>query len=123
MDELDRQYVILTSPWIKWTRICLIFVGICYVALGILFTPFLFLDPEIPLALQLIFAALLLLVGVGVGIVNFLAAWGLGRGAKWAWVVTIILGATYAPSGCLPFGVFFLIAMLNNDVRKAYLGT
>ena len=123
MDELDRQDVILTSPWVKWTRVCLIFVGICYCALGIVFSPVIFLDPELPLAFQLFFVALLLLFGVGIGIVNFVAAWGLGRGAKWAWITTVILGATYAPSGCLPFGVLFLIAMLKTDVREAFWGT
>ncbi len=121
MDELDRDDLLLTSPWIKWSRICLIFVGICYCALGIVFSPLLFLDPEVPLAFQLLMVALLLVVGVGVGVVNFLAAWGLGRGNKWGWIVTIILGATYAPSGCLPFGVLLLVAMLRKEVRDVYL--
>ena len=123
MDELDRQDVILTSPWIKWTRICLIFVGICYCGLGIVFSPLVFVDPEMPLAFQLFFVALLLVFGVGIGAVNFAAAWGLAKGAKWAWITTVILGATYAPSGCLPFGVLILIAMLKTDVREAYWGT
>lgn len=119
--DLYRDDLLLTSPWIKWSRVCLIFVGICYCALGIVFSPVIFLDPEVPLLFQLAIVAMLLVVGVGVGVVNFLAAWGLGRGARWAWITTIILGATYAPSGCLPFGVLLLIAMLRADVRDIYL--
>jgi MFS family permease len=48
-------------------------------------------------------------------------AWGLRRGAKWAWFVTVIVGAMYAPSACLPIGAFLLYAMLNDEVRKAFL--
>jgi hypothetical protein len=59
MDDLDRDDILLTSPWIKWSRICLIFVGICYCGLGIVFSPLLFLDPEVPLAFQLLMVAML----------------------------------------------------------------
>ena len=49
------------------------------------------------------------------------ASVGLSRGAKWGWIMSIVVGALYVPNlCCLPVGVFLLYAMLNDDVRQAF---
>ncbi|MBX2801321.1 MAG: hypothetical protein KTR31_26825 [Myxococcales bacterium] len=58
----------------------------------------------------------------GMGVVPMVAAvMGLNRGAKWGWILTVIIGALYVPSLCLPVGAFLLYAMLNEEVRKPFL--
>ncbi|HHO49984.1 MAG TPA: hypothetical protein ENK18_03720 [Deltaproteobacteria bacterium] len=59
---------------------------------------------------------------VTVGVLPLMiAAVGLGRGARWGWLLTILAGILYTPSLCLPVGVFLLYAMLNERVRAAFL--
>lgn len=50
---------------------------------------------------------------------------GLGRGARWGWIVTIVVGAlNIVPCCmCLPVGAFLLFAMLNDEIRQAFQDT
>ncbi|MCK6505614.1 hypothetical protein L6R53_19815 [Myxococcota bacterium] len=115
------------SRFITWSQVTLVFVGACYLLLGIVMIP---LFPmmaaadgnEVPPAVALGFSLFILVVAAGFGLLNFVAAWGLGRRAKWAWIMTIILGGIYAPSGCMPFGVLLLYAMLNAEGRAQFEG-
>lgn len=51
-----------------------------------------------------------------------LASVGLSRGAKWGWLLTIVVGViNIVPCcTCLPVGAFLLYAMLNDEVRQAF---
>jgi hypothetical protein len=51
---------------------------------------------------------------------NFFAAWGLSRRKKWAWLLAVILGGLYAPSGCLPFGALILFTLLRSGVKESF---
>ena len=112
------------------TRACLWFCGAVYVILGLFGAPwawFMFtLDPEIPdelaVPMGIGFAAVMLVLCGGIGALNIAAAVGLGSGRRWAWVVAIVLGGMYVTSACLPFGAIMLYQLLQEDVRKAYLG-
>lgn len=114
------------ARWITWTQIALVFVGLCYVVLGLVFLP---LFPVLiaadggdapPAAFTLALSIIMLLVCLGFGAGNFVVAWGLSRRAKWAWILALVLGGIYAPSGCLPFGVLVLYGMLNGDTRALF---
>ena len=50
------------------------------------------------------------------------AAIGLGRGAKWGWVLGIVAGVLnlFPCCACLPLGAFVLYAMLNEETRQAF---
>lgn len=113
------------SRFITWSQITLVFVGVCYILLGIVMVPLFPLmaaedGAELPPALSWGFGLFILLVSGAFGLLNFVAAWGLGRRAKWAWIMTLILGGIYAPSGCMPFGAFLLYAMLNAEGRAQF---
>lgn len=108
-------------------RFTLGFVGLCYVGIGFGMGPFVLAmdsgssDP-MPLGLKIAFVLVGLLVGLVVAAFNFLAAWGLGRTRRWAWLLALVLGAIYLPSACLPFGAVIVAALVRDPVRKAYLG-
>ena len=111
--------------------VSLIFTGVCYVLLGavmgFMLGPIMGLEqrpgaPPMPDAFLTVMGVVMFVMCAGFGAANFVAAWGLARGAKWAWFVTVIVGGIYAPSGCLPFGVVLLYGMLNERTRKTFLG-
>ncbi len=115
--------------WVRYTRWTLWFCGGVYALLGVVMVPgfawLMTLEGEaeaLPAPIALGFGLIMLLVGVGFGALNGAAAWGLARGHKWGWILGVVLGGIYAPSGCLPFGVIILYGLLNERVRKAYLG-
>jgi hypothetical protein len=118
------------DPWVLAARYILWFCGVSYLLIGLgcigIFAAMPLLaepsDDFPPLFVWIPFALLSLGLTVGVALVNVAAAVGLGRGRRWAWIVTLILGATYAPSACLPFGAVLLYAMLNDRTRRRYLG-
>lgn len=119
----------VASPWVFRSQLTLGFCGVSYVLLGVglpvLMTLPMMMDPSMPAEVAVLFGGIFgvvsLVMGVGIGLVNFAAAWGLGRRAKWAWFLTVALGGLYAPSICLPFGAVLLYGMLDDTVRKAYL--
>jgi hypothetical protein len=57
---------------------------------------------------------------VVVAVANFAAAVGLSRGAKWAFIATLVLAALYVTSICFPFGGVMLYALLRRDVRERF---
>jgi hypothetical protein len=117
------------DPWVGHCRLILFFTGACYVFLGLAlgalfaFTPVLAEsggDPPPP-AFGWFMGAVMALFCSGFGAMNFVAAWGLGRGEKWGWVIGLILGAMYAPSICLPIGALLLYGLLNERTRRRFL--
>lgn len=109
-------------PWLRYARLALVFTGVVYALLGLGFAPLygwvFSQDPQLPAAFGWVLGVVLLVVAAA----NVLAAWGLGRRAKWAWFLGLILGAIYLPSGCLPIGALILYGLLRDDTRKACLG-
>lgn len=78
-------------------------------------------SPDAPPAIFGVFLGLFTLVLCGgTGVFNFVAAWALGRGKRWGWISSVILGGIYAPSGCFPFGGLILYGLLQDKVRKIY---
>lgn len=117
------------DPWVRTTRYILWFCGATYVLLGLAIGPVLAVLPTLednpdapPFVVSAILGLFATLVSVVVGAVNFVAASGLARGTKWGWILSVILGGIYAPSGCMLFGVLILYGLLNERVRKMYLG-
>lgn len=116
-------------PWIRFSQFVLMFCGAAYVLIGLIFGPLMVVvmwaDPELDNALGLAIGTgtglLVLVLCVGVGVFNLVTAWGLAKRRKWAWISAIILGAMYAPSICLPFGVILLYGMLNPETRSAFI--
>ncbi|MCB9778858.1 MAG: hypothetical protein H6742_09865 [Alphaproteobacteria bacterium] len=110
------------ARWVRITQATLVFVGLCYLALGVAMVPLapfmLETDQGDPLAGA--FGVILFFVCAVFGAFNFVVAWGLGTRAKWAWIAGIVLGAMYAPSGCMPFGVAVLYGLLCADGRAEF---
>lgn len=125
-DELPTDDLL---PWVKYSRWILWFCGAMYVLIGIamgVLIPFGIvadptMDDDAGLVVGGCFGAFSFALSTGFGALNFLAASGLARRQKWAWIATVVIGAIYAPSICLPFGGALLYGMLNDEVRKAYL--
>jgi hypothetical protein len=117
------------SPWILYSQIVLVVCGALYLLIGLLLGVGTLLgaasdptlDPGEGLALGVGIGGLLFGMLAVVGAVNWLAAWGLRSRAMWAWVLTLVLGATYIGSACFPFGAILLYGMLNERSRKAFL--
>jgi hypothetical protein len=127
--DLDREIRIAQLQWVMYSRWILIFVGLFYVGLGAVIPLFYgsiaFVDPEIGPEMAPFLAAGGLCAALfiwGFSVPMFAAAWGLKRGKKWAWVVTLIVGAMLAPSACLPLGAALLYGMLQDPVRKEFVG-
>lgn len=115
---------IWSSGWVRVARYTLIGVGICYLLVGVVASAGMFMKfqaTKAPPALGLAVAAMIFVVSVAIGVANFVAASGLGSGKRWAWILTVVFGALYAPSICLPFGAVLLVAMLRAEVREAYM--
>src|SRR5688572_4224084 len=129
-DPEERLIEIALDPWVNYSRYTLWFCGVAYVLLGIGLGPLmaapLFLDPSIPegmgTGLAIGFTLFSLVLCGGFGLVNFVAASGLGRGAKWGWILSLVLGAIYLPTACLPFGGVLMFGMLNDRTRKLFMG-
>jgi hypothetical protein len=117
----------LSLPWVRWSRMILWVTGGLYLLLGVGMVPLLALllladgsAAQEDVVGGIVGGLCAAVVGVFFGGVNFVAARGLARGDKWAWITTLIIGGIYAPSGCLPFGVALLYGMLQDDVREAF---
>lgn len=115
--------------WVRYTRWTLWFCGGVYVLMGLVMAPgFLWLSAhdsemqDMPSWFPAFMGVFLFVVCAGFGAVNLLAAHGLGKGAKWGWILALVMGGIYAPSGCMPFGALILYGLLNERVRKVYLG-
>ncbi|MEZ4236464.1 MAG: hypothetical protein R3F59_09955 [Myxococcota bacterium] len=129
-DPEERLIEIALDSGTSRTRSILWFCGVVYILIGILSGPLMSLpltgDPNMSASVQVAilvgFSAVSCVAGVGMGVVNLVAAWGLGQGGKWAWFVAVGLGALYLPSGCLPFGAVMLYSLVNEKTRRLFLG-
>jgi hypothetical protein len=129
-DPEERLIEIALDASTSRTRSVLWFCGVVYVLIGILLGPLMSTpitrDPALSSTARVAILAGMTLVscttGVGFGVFNLVTAAGLGRGAKWAWFASVIIGAIYAPSCCLPFGAVVLHGMLNEKTRRLFLG-
>jgi hypothetical protein len=125
--EPDPREAVAREPWIAYVRWTLYFCGAVYLLLGCLFGPFFGALPILddsgdapPLALSLFLGALVMVVSFACGVFNFVAAWGLGQGKRWAWIASVIVGGIYAPSGCMPFGALILYGLLREPTRRIF---
>lgn len=125
----ERRVDVSDLEWVKYTRWTLWFCAASYVLLGAIFSGVFVLalsaDPEMEGA-SLVFAlpmGLFMFASCAmIGAVNVLAAHGLAMGARWGWILALVLGGIYAPSGCMPVGAVILYGLLNERVRKAFIG-
>ncbi len=128
-DEEDRIIHIMMDPGVRYTKYALWFCGVMYGLLGVTTGPAMGLlstsdpsiDPAMGQMMGLVVTVVTLAVCIGFGLVNFMAAWGLSVGGKWAWILTLVLGATYLPSGCMPVGAVVMWGMLNEQTRKLFM--
>ena len=116
------------GPWVKVSQAVLVGVGAIYVLLGVgvgaIYTlvPLMLAAEEPDALVMLPFGILMLLCCAGFGIVNMVAAWGLGGRHKWGWILSLILGAMYLTSACMPFGAVLMYALLVDEpTRKLFL--
>ena len=130
MDDTDRVLAVAELPWIGAVRGTLVFVGLCYLFLGVASVPLLVVtagaDPAFEgTAFAAVFGwgsgAFMLCCSGGFGIFNFAAASGLKKGRAWAWYASMIMGAMYAPSICLPFGAVMLYGLLQPGARAVFI--
>ena len=61
-----------------------------------------------------------ILMGLGMGLAHFLAAWGLAGGKRWAWIATLVLAAWSLLQCCAPLSALWLWGMLNNRTRALF---
>jgi hypothetical protein len=128
-DPEERLIEIALDPWVNYTRYALWFCGAIYFLFGLglgplMSAPFL-LDPTIPenmgMIMAVVFTLVTLVICGGFALLNFIAAAGLARGAKWGWILAVVVGAIYLPSACVPFGAVILYGMLNDRTRKLFM--
>jgi hypothetical protein len=115
-------------PSLAWPRGSLIVCGVAYLLLALAGGPLiggsLWFDPdgtnELEVVAMLGVAALWFVVSGAVAAANFVLAWGLGAGRRWAWWGSLFLGAIYAASICLPFGLLILIPLWKPSVKRHF---
>lgn len=128
-DPEERLIEIALDSWVNYSRWILWLCGIIYLLLGLAMGPIatagIVTDPTMPqwLSILILVGSTLFtfLICGTIGIINLAAANGLGRGSKWSWYVTLILGGLYLPICCGLFGAILLYAMLNDKTRKLFL--
>ncbi|TNE91864.1 MAG: hypothetical protein EP330_03960 [Deltaproteobacteria bacterium] len=55
-------------------------------------------------------------------VLHFVAASNLSGAKKWAWFLSLILSALYVPSLCFPVGALMVFGLVQEDVRRRFLG-
>jgi hypothetical protein len=119
---LDAPAMPPRSSWFGVVKGLLWFSGICYVLIGAVAGPAMgwamTVDGEVPVFVGWLIGIGTFLFCAAFGGANFAAAIGLDRETKWGWIVSLVLAAMYAPSGCLPIGVLMLVGLLQDGVRK-----
>ena len=129
-DPEERLIEIALDPWVTWSRYALWCCGFLYLVLGLVSGPLvaapLLLDPTVPqsvgVAVAVVATIVMLVFSGGFGLLNFVAAAGLARGAKWGWIIALVLGAMYLPSCFVPFGAVLMYGTLNDRTRKLFTG-
>jgi hypothetical protein len=129
-DPEERLIEIALDPWVGYARMALWFCGVVYFLFGLTLGPLMampfLMDPTLPenmgVILAVVFTVVTLVICGGFGLLNFVAAAGLGRGARWGWILALVVGAIYLPSACVPFGAVIMYGMLNDRTRKLFNG-
>lgn len=125
MDEFERLDILNNDGALTWSRYLLFFAGFAYLLMACGF-PFYFTGYAMPPeagASPIIAWAVAIVCSLMFGffaILNFAASSGLANGKKWAWVLSLVLGALYLPSCCFPFGALILFALLREKVRSVF---
>ena len=128
MGGLTRELQVFEDPWIGRCRTALFVVGGLFLLLGLVNGPLATLsvwtDPDTSVVaatvITLVASAMAFCLWGLFAAVNFAAAAGLKRGARWGWFLTVGLGLLYLMSCCLPFGVVLLIGTLNENTRTRF---
>ncbi|MCB9686431.1 MAG: hypothetical protein H6735_15425 [Alphaproteobacteria bacterium] len=128
MGGLTRELQVFEDPWVGRSRTILKVGGTFFLVVGVLSGPLstsaVWVQPDVSvvMALGVTFLATLAALGLfaTVGILNFVASAGLKRGARWGWILTVLIGLLYTVSLCMPFGLALLYGMLNERTRKSY---
>ena len=112
--------------WLRYTRWAIRVLGglwILYALSGVCMLVWALMNPDYPMiGVLLMTGASMAAASGGFGALHLLIAWRLGKGSRLAWVLGILLGIFYVPTGCLPLGVGILAVLLNAKVRKGFLG-
>lgn len=127
-DEESRLEALAADSGVRVARIALWAMGSIYALAAMLGGPWAGVsivaapgaDPAVTDLVGGIVAIAVILVGLGVGLAHFLSAWALGDGRRWAWVLTLVLGALALLQCCLPVGGALLWAMLNDRTRALF---
>lgn len=116
------------GPWIRVSQGILVFVGAAYLLLGLLAggvysgLPLLMMADDPDMVMMVPMGIVMFVCCGGVGLVNLVAAWGLGAHKFWAWMIALILGAMYLTSACMPFGALLLFGLVADEpTRKLFL--
>ena len=102
------------------------FCGVFYLLLGVVLSPMIGWlmsqspEGELPTWFNTVMGAILFAVSVACAAGNFAVARAIQKRRSWGWVGAVIIGAIYAPSGCFPFGLLILFAVLRPGVHEAY---
>jgi len=115
-------------PALGWPRGALIVCGVGYLLLGLAGGPLLagglWFDPdgnsEGELAAMLAVSAVWFVLSGGIAAANFVLAWGLGAGRRWAFWGSLFAGAVYTASICLPFGLAIVIPLWKPGVKRHF---
>ena len=117
-----------SGPWIRVNQAVLLFIGAIYLIFGVflggIYTilPLVLMADEPDAIVMLPVGILMFVCCGGVGILNLVAAWGLGAHKMWGWVLSLILGAMYIGSACMPFGAVLLYGLvIDEPTRKVFL--
>lgn len=120
--DLSNDLLLKLTIWGFW-GIGVLQSVILFAAIAVIF----FVQPEVTAGMSSEEATLMMVV---VGVVafffafcvggGFLAAWGLGKRKRWAWIVALLVGALYIPNTCLPFGAMVLVTLLRGGFKDAY---
>ncbi|MCA9488266.1 MAG: hypothetical protein KC621_00015 [Myxococcales bacterium] len=128
MGGLTRELQVFEDPWIGRSRTVLALGGTFFVLVGVLSGPLatsgVWVQPDLSVGMAVGMTFLATLASLGlfatVGVLNFVASAGLKRGARWGWILTVLIGVLHTLSMCMPFGLFLLYGMLNERTRKSY---
>lgn len=128
-DPEERLIEIALDNWVNYSRWVLWLCGIANLFVGVVTGPLYGIavmdDPTVSSTWAIVGSVITGLVALvfcgGFGLVNLIVAGGLGRGAKWSWYATLVLGAIYLPSCCL-FSLVLMYGMLNDKTRRLFLG-
>ena len=124
LEPTDAQLdAIATDTGVRVARTTCWVIGGSWAATGVLGAPtvgvWMTSTPGASEVLSAVVSFTVLAIGLGAGLTHFLAAWGLIDGRRWAYVLSLVLGA-FAALGCVPVGAVLLVALLNPATRRHF---